>query len=61
MASDQHQNIIKQKTGLSVIGAGIATLATGYVLLGKGSMTLAPVLIIGAFVVLALGILIGWD
>ena len=61
MASDQHQKIIKKKTGLYVIGGGIATLTTGYILLGQGSMTAAPILIIGAFAIMALGILIGWD
>ena len=61
MASDQHQKIIKKKTGLFVIGGGIATLTAGYVLLGQGSMTAAPVLIIGAFIIMTIGILIGWD
>ena len=61
MVSDQRQRMIKKKTGLYVIGGGIAALTTGYVLLGKGSMTAAPILIIGAFVVMAVGILIGWD
>ena len=51
----------KKKTGIYVVGAGIATLALGYVLLSKGSITIAPILIIGAFVVMAVGIVIGWD
>ena len=61
MANEQRQKIIKKKTGLFVIFGGIGTLALGYVLLGQGSMTAAPVLIIGAFVIMAIGILIGWD
>ena len=61
MASEQQQKIIRKKAGLYTIGAGITTLALGYVLLGKGSTTLAPVMIIGAFVIMGVGILIGWD
>jgi hypothetical protein len=51
----------KKKTGLYVVLSGIAVLALGYILLSKGSITVAPVLIIGAFVVMAVGIMIGWD
>ena len=31
------------------------------ILLGKGSVTVAPALIIGAFAVMAVGIMVGWD
>lgn len=51
----------RKKTGMYVVGAGIAVLALGYLLLSKGSITIAPMLIIGAFVVMAVGIMIGWD
>jgi hypothetical protein len=30
-------------------------------LLGQGSMTAAPVLIIGSFGIMGVGILVGWD
>jgi hypothetical protein len=49
------------KTGLYVVWAGTALLALGYLLLGRGSMTAAPVLIIGAFIVVGTGIAIGWE
>ena len=61
MANDQKQKVQRKSTGLFVVGAGIATLALGYILLAKGSITAAPILIIGSFVVLAAGILLGWD
>ena len=51
----------RKKTGLYVVGAGIGVLVLGYVLLGQGSITIAPILIIGAFAVMAVGILVGWD
>jgi hypothetical protein len=52
---------IKKKAGLYVVAAGIAVLGAGYATLAKGSITVAPALIIGAFVVMAIGIFIGWD
>lgn len=61
MANDQKQKIQRKKTGLYVVGAGIAVLTIGYIVLAKGSITLAPILIIGSFVILAVGILLGWD
>jgi len=51
----------KRRTGLYVVAAGAACEALGFVLLSRGSMTAAPVLIIGAFVVMGAGIWIGWD
>jgi hypothetical protein len=61
MANDPKQKTQRKKSGLFVAGAGIAVLALGYVLLSKGSITAAPILIIGSFVLMAVGILIGWD
>ena len=40
---------------------GLAMLMLGYVLLSKGSITAAPILIVGAFPILAAGIWLGWD
>jgi len=51
----------QKKTGLYVVGAGLACLLAGYGLLAKGDITAAPFLIIGAFVVMGVGIAIGWD
>lgn len=59
--NEQRQKIIKKKTGLYIIFGGIGTLGLGYFLLGQGSMNAAPILIIGAFVIMAVGILVGWD
>ena len=61
MANDQKQKIQRKRSGLIVVWGGVATLGLGYILLAKGSITLAPILIIGAFVILAIGILLGWD
>jgi len=61
VANDPKQKVQRKKTGLYVVGAGLATLITGYIVLAKGSITLAPILIIGSFVILAVGIMLGWD
>ena len=61
MANDQKQKTQRKKTGLFVVSAGIATLCLGYILLSKGSITAAPILIVGSFVILAAGIMLGWD
>jgi hypothetical protein len=61
MANDPKQKVQRKKTGLVVVAGGIATLGLGYFLLSKGSITAAPILIIGSFVILAVGILLGWD
>lgn len=52
---------VKKKTGLYVVFAGVACEALGFVLLAHGSMTAAPALIIGSFVVMGVGIWMGWD
>ena len=51
----------KKKAGLYVVGAGILCLLAGYGFLAKGDITVAPFLIIGAFVVMGAGIAVGWD
>jgi hypothetical protein len=61
MANDQKQKLQRKRTGLFVVWGGIATLALGYIILARGSITLAPILIIGSFFILALGIVLGWD
>jgi hypothetical protein len=61
MANDQKQKIKRKRTGLYVVASGIAVLCLGYVLLAQGSITAAPILIIGSFLILTLGILLGWD
>jgi hypothetical protein len=50
-----------KKTGLYVVIAGVACEVLGFVLLAQGSMTAAPALIIGSFVVMGVGIWMGWD
>ncbi len=49
------------KKGLYVLIAGIACEALGFVLLAQGSMTAAPALLVGSFVVMGIGIWMGWD
>jgi hypothetical protein len=51
----------KKASGLYVVLGGVACEALGFVLLSQGSMTAAPLCIVGSFVVMGLGILIGWD
>jgi hypothetical protein len=61
MANEQKQKVEKKKTGLIVAWSGIGILVLGYIFLAKGSITLAPILIIGSFFVMAAGIFMGWD
>ncbi len=58
----------KKKTGLYVIGAALAVLVLGYYVLSlvnpdasNWAGAFAPFLIIGGYVTIAVGILIGWD
>jgi len=51
----------KRRAGLYTVLSGIGMLAIGYLCLAKGSITVAPALIVGAFVVMAVGIVVGWD
>jgi hypothetical protein len=50
-----------RRTGLWVVWAGVACETLGFVLLGGGSDTAAPLLIVGSFAVMGAGIWIGWD
>ena len=50
-----------KRTGLYVLAAGVACELLGFLLLAKGSMTLAPALLVGSFVVMGIGIALGWD
>ena len=46
----------KGRRGLYVVLGGVACEVLGFVLLSRGSMTLAPALLIGSFGVMGLGI-----
>lgn len=61
MVSEQTKNTARKKAGLYTIFGGIGVLTLGYLLLAQNSITLAPILIIGAFIIMAVGILVGWD
>jgi hypothetical protein len=61
MATQAVKKAPPRRAGLMVTLAGVATEALGFVLLGQGSMTAAPALIVGSFVVMGVGIAIGWD
>lgn len=50
-----------RRAGLYVVFLGLACEALGFVLLSRGSMTAAPLLLVGSFAVMGLGIWIGWD
>lgn len=58
----------KNRNGLYVIGIAIAMLILGYYVLTKVNPdasnwagAVAPILIIGGYITVAIGILIGWD
>jgi len=44
------------KEGKITLGAGVGVLVVGYMFLATGSMTLAPVLIIGGLITVGVGI-----
>jgi hypothetical protein len=44
------------KAGKITLGAGVGVLVVGYMFLATGSMTLAPLLIIGGLVTVGVGI-----
>jgi len=50
-----------KRTGVYVVLGGVAAEILGFVLLAQGSMTLAPLLLVGSFPVMGLGIWLGWD
>jgi len=58
----------KKKTGLYVIGVALVVLVLGYYVLSlvnpdasNWAGAVSPFLIIGGYVMIAVGILIGWD
>lgn len=58
----------KNKTGLYIIGIAILILIAGYYTLTKVNAdasnwagVVAPILIIGGYIAIAIGILVGWD
>ena len=58
----------KKKTGLYIIGAALAALVIGYFILSKVNSdasnwqgAAAPMLIVGGYIAVAIGILVGWD
>ena len=58
----------KKKTGLYIIGAALALLVLGYYVLTKVNAdasnwagAVAPIMIIGGYITVAVGILVGWD
>jgi hypothetical protein len=58
----------KNRAGLYIIGVAIAILVLGYYVLTKVNPdasnwagVLAPILIIGGYILVAVGILVGWD
>jgi hypothetical protein len=61
MAASAAKDQPAKRTGLYVVFAGVACEGAGFVLLGQGSTTAAPLLIIGSFLVMGVGIWIGWD
>ena len=68
MVYQQPPNKAKKKTGLYIIGGALAVLALGFFVLTKVNAdasnlpgAIAPILIIGGYIAVAVGILIGWD
>jgi len=58
----------KKKTGLYIIGAALGVLALGYYVLtlvnpdaSNWAGTVSPLLIIGGYVMVGAGIMVGWD
>ena len=58
----------KKKTGLYIIGGALCALAIGYFILTKVNAdasnwqgAVAPILIIGGYITVAVGIMVGWD
>lgn len=61
MAGEGKPKQQKRRTGLYVVIGGITMLILGYLLLAQGSITAAPLLIVGSLGVLVVGIFLGWD
>lgn len=58
----------KKKTGLYIIGVALLLLVLGYYVLTKVNAdasnwagAVAPIMIIGGYITVAVGILVGWD
>jgi hypothetical protein len=67
MADNQPQ-AKKNITGLYIVFAALAVLALGYFVLTKVNAdasnwagAVAPIMIIGGYILVAVGILVGWD
>jgi hypothetical protein len=67
MAENQPQ-AKKNITGLYIVFAALAVLALGYFVLTKVNAdasnwagAVAPIMIIGGYILVAVGILVGWD
>ena len=70
MANPQQQATQKpkKKTGIYIIGIALAVLALGYYVLSlvnadasNWAGAVSPILIIGGYITIAIGILVGWD
>jgi len=61
MAEAKLAGVPAKRAGLYVVLGGVAAEILGFVLLAQGSMTLAPLLLVGSFPVMGLGIWMGWD
>jgi hypothetical protein len=58
----------KNKKGLYIIGIALGVLALGYIILSKVNSdasnwqgAVSPILIIGGYILVAVGIMVGWD
>jgi hypothetical protein len=61
MADAKTSGAPAERAGLYVLLGGVAAEALGFALLARGSMTLAPLLLVGSFPAMGLGIWMGWD
>lgn len=61
MAEAKLSGVPAKRAGLYVVLGGVAAEILGFVLLAQGSMTAAPLLLVGSFPVMGLGIWMGWD
>ncbi|MCE5300473.1 MAG: hypothetical protein LLG37_06325 [Spirochaetia bacterium] len=58
----------KKRTGLYIVGIALAVLALGFFVLTKvnadasnAAGAISPILIIGGYILVGVGILVGWD
>jgi hypothetical protein len=66
--ADNKPQVKKNITGLYIVFAALAVLALGYFVLTKVNAdasnwagAVAPIMIIGGYILVAVGILVGWD